>query len=126
MREKDRPGQREGSMTPVTTHLLWGPGQVTPSLNPYFLLCKREWEFLPTGLWRGPSRKEHDQCPVPGGGGGSDAVSAWWGGRTGSVPGSILGNPWEPAGRDHSGFCVLMTGFLKLNCSAFLLPFFPA
>ena len=46
-------------------------------------------------------------------------------GHTASVPGSVLGNPWEPTGRNHSDFCVLMTRFLKLNCSAFLFPFFP-
>lgn len=58
-------------------------------------------------------------------------IRTCWGGHTGSVPGSLLGSPWEPTGRDCSGFCVLsclfllMPRFSKLNCRAVFVPFFP-
>lgn len=79
----------------MTTHPLWGPGQVMPSLSPPFLLCKRERGFLP--LDRNLVLRVQED----------DMIRTCWGGHTGSVPGSLLGSPWEPTGRDCSGFCVL-------------------
>lgn len=61
---------------------------------------------------------------------GHEVVGARWGQTHKFSSRKDLGDPQEPTGRDKSGFFVLsslslvMTGFLKLNFSAFLFPFF--
>lgn len=56
-------------------------------------------------------------------------IRACWGEMQVLFQGNILGNSWEPTGRDCSGFCVLSCFFvddqiLKLNCSAVSVLFF--